>query len=259
MSHSRDNKKNEKKISPMHYAETALKKTRDMLSLGSSNISKLYYDKHTDKPITLRGLFSSFDSKRRLSLEALSLLELGIAKHFGIGEDLNSLSGFRMPQIRGDFGASNPYHHDDPNKSPWQNELDSALTMQAGHCHELALCALALLRHEGYEGRMEFIQFKYFRHVFVIINRPQESSLDDWKSWGNETIIIDPWINEVLRGDQFGQYWKEKIRIFLQEISRFNPEEVPAGLNILAVESLAENPLLEINPEEKLQFNPVKK
>jgi hypothetical protein len=248
--------------SDMDYAKIAMEKARDALCLGSSNISKSSYDHHLDKPLIVGGLFSSNDSKRRLNFEALNF-EVPTIIH------KNNESRFNFPSINKVEELSNkrigqmivegayPYHQSNPEKSSLQNRLDLALTAQGGNCSDLAICTLAILRQEGYKGRIELVTFAAFDHAFLIINRPTTSSLDGWKSWGSESIIIDPWINEICRGDQFAELWNDKLKIllkggFLSPTLDF-PEEKLKSEVLLRVELIAENPSIEIT-QVKSQF-----
>lgn len=236
--------------SAMQFAETSLKKTRKAFRLGSSNINSFFYDYRLDKHVVMPGLLSESSSR---NFEALAVLKPE--------EKINVLSNKRVAQIK---FAPNPYHQEDPKKSFLQNILDSALVLQAGNCGELALYAAAILRQEGYTGKVELVKFDIdsLDHAFLIINRPENTSFDDWQSWGKETIIVDPWLNQCFRGDEFGKIWNEKIRKFSLNRPLTSDIDIhthiPSGIKLLKVALIKENPLLEIDPNVKPQFKPIK-
>ena len=90
---------------------------------------------------------------------------------------------------------------------------------QAGNCSWLSLYALIKLIDLGYQGRVEIAEFRHLDHVFLVLNRPEKSDKNDWKTWGKECIILEPWLNEVITADQFGEFWKDKARFLLSKKS----------------------------------------
>lgn len=78
-----------------------------------------------------------------------------------------------------------------------------------GNCDELATFAFLNVIENNYSGKVEFVSFQDLDHVFVVLNRPAESKADDWRTWGENTVILDPWINQVFTADRFSAVWKQ--------------------------------------------------
>lgn len=94
-----------------------------------------------------------------------------------------------------------------------------AKQLGVGNCEELATVAFLTLIKNNYQGKIEFVAFQGVDHVFVVLNRPDGTDPTDWKTWGANTIILDPWINRVFRANEFGNVWK-------QNTLQFNPQDV---------------------------------
>lgn len=78
-----------------------------------------------------------------------------------------------------------------------------------GNCSDLSQATFALLMHyprEGFEKialpglatpiSIEVLTLQEGDHEFVVINRKKESTLNDPKTWGEDVIILDPWLRE---------------------------------------------------------------
>ena len=70
----------------------------------------------------------------------------------------------------------------------------------AGNCHEQAILLAAYLWHSAAPeiNRIEVVNGgRGFDHVFLVINRPHNTKLNDPASWGEQTWLVDPWSKTV--------------------------------------------------------------
>lgn len=77
-----------------------------------------------------------------------------------------------------------------------------------GNCEELATMAFLTLLKNDYPGKIEFVAFRNVDHVFVVLNRPDNTDPKNWKEWGKDTIILDPWIKRVFSAEEFADIWR---------------------------------------------------
>lgn len=89
--------------------------------------------------------------------------------------------------------------------------LKFALETGSSYCHEFVLAALYLLKKYKYTGTIHCLSFKNWSHTFLVLNLPPGAKINDFRTWGSETVILDPWLNEVCTGIQFLTTWKDKI------------------------------------------------
>lgn len=101
------------------------------------------------------------------------------------------------------------------NGSPYSNkERNESIVKRLaqwgiGNCSDLSQAVFALLMHyprEGFEKMalpglaapipIEVLTMNDDDHEFVVINRKKESKLNDFQTWGDNVIIIDPWLRE---------------------------------------------------------------
>ena len=69
-----------------------------------------------------------------------------------------------------------------------------ALDAHAGNCGEHASVAFLYLRDNAKDARpIEFMEFDDRSHTFVIINRPQEIPIENFRDWSGRAVLCDPW------------------------------------------------------------------
>lgn len=73
----------------------------------------------------------------------------------------------------------------------------TALTIQIGTCLEMSAVGYDQAVETGFSDRVEifFIDGEKGNHVFLVIGRDQSSKAEDYKNWGPNTFICDPWKN----------------------------------------------------------------
>lgn len=68
-----------------------------------------------------------------------------------------------------------------------------AAELGCGNCGEQAAIAFEFLKSKSVRP-MDYMVFKEpGDHAFVVIGRTGESPADDYKSWGPEAVVCDPW------------------------------------------------------------------
>jgi hypothetical protein len=97
-------------------------------------------------------------------------------------------------------------------KGNTEEQLETALKYGIGNCNELAFYAfnrLSCLLTAHNHALIELVAFEApADHVFIVLNRPNKSDISKWSSWGDETIIVDPWINAVYNSRDLFQIWQ---------------------------------------------------
>jgi hypothetical protein len=83
--------------------------------------------------------------------------------------------------------------------SLYENVISLTNKHSLGNCGELAYQAFdyILYASENLHTRADVYEIKGGDHIFLVLNRPYDSDPYDPKTWGNETIICDPWANAV--------------------------------------------------------------
>lgn len=173
-----------------------------MTYLGSSNIQAINYSPANDSPLIVNDLLSDQHSEKRVLLDALlnvpikEIVSAQIKKHAiqDLGESIdiedNNITGYS--ELMG---------------------VKHTLNARAGNCDALTQCALLELIKTGYTGNAEVMQFTRLDHIFLVLNRPQNSDKSNWKTWGNDTVILDVWLNKVFASNQLGSIWHQYSRL----------------------------------------------
>lgn len=90
------------------------------------------------------------------------------------------------------------FHHN-------ENRAKNAVKFGIGNCDEMAALAFVLLleypqyRLPTPDTRLllEIVYLEEGDHVFLLVNRDPQTQLNDIDSWNMDTIVLDPWMNEV--------------------------------------------------------------
>ena len=83
----------------------------------------------------------------------------------------------------------------------------------AGNCDEMATWAFLQLEEHN-DPTIIQIEMVYVArpvqvdHVFVVINRPANSQIANWRTWGPQAIVLDPWINRVFAAPDLLTEWR---------------------------------------------------
>lgn len=189
-------------------AHKALQQTNQAFPFGSGNVSTKIIDKTpaSDKIIVTPFLFSSLDANRRRNLEAL------------INEKLIDLATKKINQVRSIAieikNAINNQHISLEEKKHLLFRLrfvlaEKAAEVGAGNCGELTPYAFLQLVFSDYPGKIEYVAFKGGEHEFIVLNRSDHSKIDDWKTWTEESVILDPWLNKVYTANEFASIWRD--------------------------------------------------
>lgn len=66
-----------------------------------------------------------------------------------------------------------------------------------GNCEEMSSVALFKLLDKGfYNTQLDIVRIKNGGHNFLVIGRARNSNPEDYKTWGDEAVICDPWKND---------------------------------------------------------------
>lgn len=101
------------------------------------------------------------------------------------------------------------------NGSPYSNKERNESVVKRlaqwgiGNCSDLSQAVIALLMHYPHEGfekmalpglaapiSVKVLTINDGDHEFVVINRKKESKLNDPQTWGDNVVILDPWLRE---------------------------------------------------------------
>lgn len=80
-------------------------------------------------------------------------------------------------------------------------------TQRAGNCYEFAFYAASILSRAM---PVEIFRVKdkntQGNHVFLVINRDPQSSIDDPELWGEKAIIVDPYLRKIYSASEIVQF-----------------------------------------------------
>jgi hypothetical protein len=100
------------------------------------------------------------------------------------------------------------------------NEEDSPATVEAwivrtaaiaesagcGNCGEQAAVAFIYLRDRGVHP-VEYAHFVNHDHAFVVLNRSKDSDESKPSTWGNDSIVCDPWKGRAYKAAELNVVW----------------------------------------------------
>lgn len=203
-------------------AKMALDAAQREFPLGSTNIKPIMHDSHSDKITIYPGLLAKHKSPHRKKIDAL------------IDDNLMELAKKRIRILRAELRQKKTIT--DKMTDVFQTKLIRGFISHKASYRGTANCGeqttflfLYLLKH--YPGRIELVEFEEYEkdekdthylpykmvdHAFIVINRPINSDHTNWKTWGPEAVVIDPWINQSFTADKLGEIWQ-------QNPWRFNP------------------------------------
>ncbi len=96
--------------------------------------------------------------------------------------------------------------HDFSNNRNIENIANYSESISTGNCAELAAVAAVDAKKQG-AGRVEIFSIlnenHSYNHAFVIVNRDKNSKIDDQSTWGNKSILLDPWTKESYPATDF--------------------------------------------------------
>lgn len=218
---------------PIEVAQAALIQSRKQFPLGPDNIFPVIVNRHSGQIKFFSSLAVSHYSPQRRKLEAIldqKISDLARKRITDNREEMNSI--IRYANNMSDDTAIRVKRTFFAKKSAKKG---------AGRCDELATSSF-LYVVDNFPGKVELAEFTiekifkcpqnktnaptiFFQHVFVVVNRPDDSKKEDWKTWGSDTIILDPWINCTFRANQFAEVWRDNPWFF-------NPDTVEIHINL---------------------------
>lgn len=202
-------------------AEKVLEKTHNSLVVGSDNISTIKKHEHplVDSITISQELHTIRKVHERSKLNALNLFTMQKDDQRRLRSIINTDNNSHRANQKVQFMRHLQTVVKWPQKyQVLHNFLIARLALEfgIGNCGELVILAMFFLKEMKYEGLMEYIQFENFHHSFVVLNRPLGSNIADYRTWGKDTIILDPWLNVVCTADEFLSFWKNKLPFLLR-------------------------------------------
>lgn len=74
-------------------------------------------------------------------------------------------------------------------------EASAVKAFNAGNCHELCYVALNRLRELDPSHNAELFLVQNGNHVFIVLDRNPESDANDYRTWGQKAVVVDPFSN----------------------------------------------------------------
>jgi hypothetical protein len=78
----------------------------------------------------------------------------------------------------------------------WRNVLylsaEWAKHYGCGNCGEQSAMAFVYLKGQSI-GPLDWMQIGNFKHAFVVIGRKEDSDSSDYRTWGDDSVVCDPW------------------------------------------------------------------
>jgi hypothetical protein len=199
-------------------AQKVLAETRKNFPLGSDNI--LPIQKTSEKILVNQGLFSKQHSQ---NLDAL------------LDVKIPSIAKKNITKLRKEIDLLLIETKDTPLEER-RFIIRTAIAKEAsklgaGNCEEMATFAF-LECVKIFSGKVEFVAFEKENrswessnnseyilsnilnpsvdHVFVVLNRPEDSDPSDWRTW-KEAVVVDPWINQAFHAEEMRKIWENNI------------------------------------------------
>lgn len=120
------------------------------------------------------------------------------------------LNGFRVGELRevtskftgmGGVPAGSSVELKNLPKIRWM--AHTAKKAKVGNCGECASVAFMYLRDIQRAKRLDWMRYnKPGDHAWVVIGRAQKSKTSDYKTWGPEAVVCDPWGNVAFPANQ---------------------------------------------------------
>lgn len=180
-------------------AQKILQDTLQAFPYGATNVKASYYVKRLERYECYSGLFQQ--KPRARAVDALLLEDLSDAKWTQLMKNRQSIDKL----IRNSDGL--------PMFRRRQMVRLKLATLSAnsgiGNCEEMSTYAFCQMLARYPSVNAEFIVFcKPNDHAFIMIGRPPSTDINDWANFGDEVMIIDPWIGEAFPANQLSQFWK---------------------------------------------------
>lgn len=84
--------------------------------------------------------------------------------------------------------------------------FDVIKKMEVGNCAEYSLVGLKLLREHYPHIGGEVMSLSNGGHEFLVIGRDPNSTPNDWRSWGENAVVVDSWSCQVFRSKDIPKY-----------------------------------------------------
>lgn len=166
---------------------------------------------------------SDDDLARRLawSRKAVDYVLTKVGMRAGNWDDVEDAKDAKVKRLRGGYNK-------EILSSPHISQLDAveliarkATKAKAGNCFEQSLVALHYLLTRSRVRPLENVCLADEDHCFVLIGRPADTDLNDWRTWGPSTVVCDPWASGSWSNDPtIGSY---PASIFGPQMSRIAP------------------------------------
>lgn len=77
-----------------------------------------------------------------------------------------------------------------------EKSADAAMQFGCGNCGEQSAIAFVYLRQQKILP-LDWMQVNDYEHAFVVIGRQRGSDSRDFRTWGDEAVVCDPWRDVV--------------------------------------------------------------
>jgi len=195
---------------PLNIAREVLKKTRLAYPRGSGNIKSVGYNQRTDSYFLYSSLLET--KKRSRTLDAL--LDPDITTNSLVHSSRNIYKSILPRMARHvDDGIITSQVRRRVTRQLLANESSSR---GSGNCEEMSTYVFLQIENKRLDKSNQLIsqnELVYVRspsdidHTFIVINRPKDSDISNWKTWGEVAIVIDPWINRAFSAPHFNREW----------------------------------------------------
>ena len=100
-------------------------------------------------------------------------------------------------------------------------DADISSICKVGNCGELADNAYKFLKHTLHKRKVDRCSISSGDHGFIVIGR-QDNSNEDYRTWGPNVVVCDPWSNEIFPASEIENRLKS-TNVFTREITTFDP------------------------------------
>ena len=97
------------------------------------------------------------------------------------------------------------------NTSKLDEIVGFAMKYNMGNCSEMAAVGFKYAKTHLPDVNVEIFQIQKGDHVFLVLGRDPNSDPSDYKNWGADTVICDPWAKAYYPVDQLEKYLMDYI------------------------------------------------
>lgn len=122
---------------------------------------------------------------------------------------------------------------------------------RVGNCMEYSGFAFIEMRRLNFGVRTEMISLQNGDHVFLLLDRNNNSDLNQIATWGNDAVICDPWSGAVYPAEAFLHQYADLVSVRMHSNQKRINAIVSFNPRYHQLECYVELPTVDLNAESK--------